>query len=116
MTRQFGLRQYGQSERAKAIRKLDTALSQLIHARDRTCITCGRGDIPLDAGRFRRRECMATRFDYRNVAGQCKKENRFEGGEPYEFGIAIGERFGNGAAAKLFKLSKTTKQWEIGEL
>ena len=49
---------------------------------------------------------MATRFDYRNVAGQCKKENRFEGGEPYEFGIAIDERFGKGTAAKL---SKTTK-------
>ena len=50
------------------------------------------------------RECMATRFDYRNVAGQCKKENRFEGGKPYEFGLAIDERFGKGAAAKLFKL------------
>jgi hypothetical protein len=59
----FGLNKYGQSERAKAIRKLDDALSQLIRARDRSYITCGRGDIPLDAGHFRRRECMATRFD-----------------------------------------------------
>lgn len=53
---------------------------------------------------------MATRFDYRNVASQCKKENHFEGGKPYEFGLAIDERFGKGTAAKLFKLSKTTKQ------
>jgi hypothetical protein len=57
---------------------------------------------------------MATRFDFRNVAGQCKKENRFEGGNPYEFGLAIDERFGKGPAAKLFKLSKTTTL--IGEL
>ena len=59
---------------------------------------------------------MATRFDQRNVAGQCKKENRFEGGRPYEFGIAIEQNFGKGTAAKLFKLSKTTKQWEISQL
>ena len=59
---------------------------------------------------------MATRFDYRNVAGQCKKENRFEGGKPYEFGLEIDKRFGKGTAEKLFKLSKTIKQWEIGEL
>jgi|KBSMisStaDraftv2_1062788.scaffolds.fasta_scaffold162082_1 hypothetical protein len=49
---------------------------------------------------------MATRFDYRNVAGGCKKENRFEGRKPYEFGLAIDGRFGKGTAAKLFKLSK----------
>jgi Bacteriophage Lambda NinG protein len=116
MTRKFGLNRYGQSERAKAIRKLDAAVSKLIRARDGACITCGRGDVPLDAGHFRRRECMAPRFDYRNVAGQRKKENRFEGGKPYEFGLAIDERFGKGTATRLFKLSKTTKQWEIGEL
>jgi len=116
MTQKFGPSKNGQSERAKAIRKLDTALSQLIRARDRACITCGRGHVPLDAGHFRRRECVATRFDYRNVAGQCKKANRFEGGKPYEFGLAIDERFGKGTAARLFKLSKTTEEWKIGEL
>lgn len=59
---------------------------------------------------------MATRFDYRNVAGQCKKENRFEGGKPYEFGLAIDKIFGKGRTQRLFKLSETSKQWEIGEL
>jgi hypothetical protein len=53
---------------------------------------------------------MASRFDYRSVAGQCKKENCFEGGEPYAFGLAIDERCGKGTAAKLYKLSKTAKQ------
>ena len=59
---------------------------------------------------------MATRFDYRNVAGQCEKENRFEGGKPYKLGFAIDERFGKSPEAKLFKFSKTTEHWEIGEL
>jgi hypothetical protein len=45
-----------------------------------------------------------------------QEKNRFEGGKPYEFALAIDERFGKGTAAKLFKLSKTIKQWEIGEL
>ena len=58
---------------------------------------------------------MATRLDYRNVAGRCKKENRFEGGKPYEFAIRREIRKRH-TTAKLFKLSKTTKQWEIGEL
>jgi hypothetical protein len=31
------------ADRAKAIRKLDVALSKLIRARDRACVTCGRG-------------------------------------------------------------------------
>jgi hypothetical protein len=49
------------------------SLSKLVRSRDGACITCGRGDVPLDAGNYRRRECMATRFDYRNLAGHCTK-------------------------------------------
>ena len=109
MVRKCGLNKYGQSDKAKAIRKLDAALSKLIRARDSACVTCGRGDVPLDAGHFRRRECMATRFDCRDLAGQCKKENRFEGGKPSEFGIAIDTNFGKGTAQQLFNLSQTTK-------
>jgi hypothetical protein len=45
-----------------------------------------------------------------------QKCNRFEGGRPYEFGIAIDKRWGKGTAARLYKLSQTTKQWEIKEL
>jgi Bacteriophage Lambda NinG protein len=66
-------------------------LPKLTHARDHACITCGRGDIPLDARHFRRRERMATRFDSRNVAGQCTKENRFKGGNLQKFSLAIGK-------------------------
>jgi hypothetical protein len=79
MTRKFGLSKYGQSDRAKAIRKLDGALSTLIRARDSACVPCGWGDVLWMLATPGGEKCMATRFDYRNVAGQCKKENRFEG-------------------------------------
>jgi hypothetical protein len=45
---------------------------------------------------------MATRFHHRNVTGRRKKENRFEGGQRYEFGFAIDKKFGAGTVQKLF--------------
>ena len=48
---------------------------------------------------------MATRFDYRNLAGQCKEENCSEGGKSYEGGIATDTNFGKRTAQQLFKLS-----------
>lgn len=110
------MNKHAKTERAKAIRKLDTALSILIRAGQSTCASCGRITTELDAGHFRRRECMATRFDYRNLRAQCRKCNRFEGGRPYELGLAIDEAWGKGTAQKLFQLSKTIKQWELDEL
>jgi hypothetical protein len=44
----------------------------------------------LDAGRFGRRERLATCFDSRNVAGQRSKEDRFEGRNLQKFSLAIG--------------------------
>jgi hypothetical protein len=79
----------GKPKTAKPIRTLGDALSDLIRARDGSRITCGRGDVSLDARHFRRRECLATRFDSRNIAGHCTKENRLKGGDQ-EFSLAIG--------------------------
>jgi hypothetical protein len=45
----------------------------------------------LDARRFWRRERMATRFDSRNVAWQCAKENRLKGGNLHKVSLAIGK-------------------------
>ena len=59
---------------------------------------------------------MGTRFSYQNVAKQCKKCNRFEGGRPYEFSVAIDKRYGKGTAKKLYQLSMKIRQWEISEL
>ena len=59
---------------------------------------------------------MSTRFDYRNVAPQCLKCNRFEGGRPYEFGIWIDNKWGAGTSKELYDISKQTKQWDLKEL
>lgn len=110
------LNRSGKSEKSKAIHKLDVALSNLIRSTDEVCATCGKPHEVYDCGHFRRRECMATRFDYRNVAKQGQKENRFEGGKPYEFGLYIDRKWGRGTAKKLYRLSKKIWQWEISEL
>ena len=115
MKRKFGLNKHGKSEKSKAISKLDIALSVLIRSRYKQCATCGSGG-ELDCGHFRRRECMATRFDYKNVAGQCKKDNRFSGGLPFEFGLFIDKTWGKGTAKFLYERSKEIWQWEINEL
>ena len=102
MIRNFGPNRYAESDKAKAISKLDVALSKLVRSRDGSYITCGRGYVPLDAGHFRGRECMATCFHHRNITGRCKKENRFEGRQRYEFGFAIDKKFGAGTVQELF--------------
>jgi hypothetical protein len=56
------------------------------------CPYCVReGDIPLDALLFRRRERVATRFDYRHIAGQCTKEDRFESRSLSKLSLATGK-------------------------
>jgi hypothetical protein len=83
------LNNHEQTDGEKAVRKRDDALPRL-GAWEGACIACGRGDIPLDARHFWRRECVATRFDSRNVARQCAKEGRSKGGNLQEFSLPIG--------------------------
>jgi hypothetical protein len=49
---------------------------------------------------------MATRFDARNVAEQCAKENRFEGGNLQESSPAIRK----GTQQQLFPLFNATEE------
>jgi hypothetical protein len=84
------LNNHGQTGREKAIRKRDDALPRL-RAWEGACIARGRGDVSLDACLLRWRECVATCFDFWNIAGQCAKENRFEGGDLQEFSVASGK-------------------------
>ena len=59
---------------------------------------------------------MATRFDPRNVAGQCPRDNVFLFGREYDFGIALDKKWGKGTAKELYLLSKESKQWSVKEL
>ena len=101
----------------KAKKKLDIAFSILIRERDKDlpCITCGASGRQMDAGHFRRRECMSTRWDYKNCNSQCSKCNRFES-RGYEYGINLDKRWGKGTAKELFHLSMKMKNWTAEEI
>lgn len=103
--------------------KLDKVFSDYIKLRDCVngkgqCFTCG--DLlpkeELDAGHFRSRKYTSTRYNEKNVQLQCKKCNRFNGGEPYQFGIEIDKKYGEGTALELIKKSFETKKFTIDEL
>lgn len=101
---------------AKAIAKLDKAVSVMVRAQPGGCITCPQMNEPFDCGHFRWREQMSTRFDYKNLAKQCWSCNRFQGGRPYEFSLHIDKTWGKGTSTKLFKASQKLKQWDDREL
>ena len=88
----------------------------MIRARDSICITCDQPHEVMDCGHFRRRELMATRFHPMNLNAQGVKENRFEGGRTFEYGIAIDKKYGTGWSAFLNELSKKIEPWTTTEL
>ena len=104
------------SEHQAEIRKTDIAVSKMIRENATECITCGEPHEVYDCGHFRRREIMATRFHPWNIHPQGRKENRFEGGRMFEYGLAIDEKYGAGTALFLKKLSEKIEPWTTTEL
>lgn len=117
MQRRKPLQPHSKDPRKKAIAALDRAFSLMVRERDKAfgCITCGRQSAVMDAGHFRRRECMSTRFNPMNVNMQCAKCNRFES-KGYEYGVALDSKYIKGTAALLERISKEHKQWTLNEL
>lgn len=118
-----GIHRHSKQPQAKAIYKLDRALSDLVRSHYLPLGECMDGcGIQIksvndaDAGHFRRRECMSTRFDLRNLILQARKCNRFDGGRPYETSLAIDKLWGNGTAQELERASHKTVQWPVSEL
>lgn len=113
-----GLHRVGSTDRQRAVHYTDVAVSQMIHVRDKDegCITCGAKDRQMDNGHFRRRENMSTRFHPLNCNLQCTKENRFEGGKTFEYGLALDKKYGKGCALFLEKLSRKIEHWTETEL
>lgn len=102
--------------RVKLKRKLDIVFSPIIRERDKgkPCIDgCGRKGE--QAGHFRRRELMATRWHPQNVNGQSAYCNAWDN-DGYRHAIGIDKRWGKGTAKKLEFLSRQTKQWSVEEL
>lgn len=104
-------------------KKLDVAFSKYIRMRDckegyGQCITC-RSILPfneLDAGHFVGRRYNHTRYDEMNVNTQCRRCNRFEGGEKYEYGKRLNEKYGEGTAEELERKSCLIKKFTVEEL
>ena len=101
---------------ATLIAELDTVFSLWIRYRDTdsfgygNCITCGRRIYYKDGdcGHGVVRHHIATRFDERNCALQCRECNRFEGGKQEVFAQAVDKKHGPGTWATLQTLSRST--------
>lgn len=94
---------------------LDAIFSQCIrrsHADFRGFVVCATCPAyghwrSFDNGHFQRREHMATRYDPRNCAPQCKNCNRVNEGMNAEFAEYINMIHGTGVAEELVKLATT---------
>jgi hypothetical protein len=116
----------GRTEKQKAIDKLDHALSVLVRTTfPKECATCLEIHDEYDCGHWQKREHMATRFHPMNIFPQGLKENRFEGGQEWQFAKGIVKRYGKGADDFLYGLAhpkhekgKIAKDdgWQVNEL
>jgi hypothetical protein len=96
--------------------KADKAFSEYIRVRDAdttgmvVCITCEKRNHwqESDAGHFVPRDRKITRYDERNVNGQCQYCNRYRSGEQYKYGLAIDLKYGPGTAQELVDMSTQT--------
>ena len=116
MKKIWGLHKIGSTSIQKEIAKLDMALSKLVRAYEKECITCGSRTAQMDCGHFRVRQNMSTRFHPLNVHAQCVKENRFQGGKTYEYGLALDKKYGKGTSLFLENLSRKICQWDLKQL
>ena len=85
------------------------------------CCTCSKLGFwkEMDAGHFIPRQNKSTRFEDKNVFGQCRRCNRFYNGSPAEYAQFLSKRFGEGILDELIQLSHQAKKYtqtEINEL
>lgn len=91
-----------------------------------TCITCprrvlfkdreGRFYRTANAGHFQPEIRSNTRYDWRNVNGQCTVCNYQGLGEQVKYARAIDLKYGNGIAAELEQLAHIPHTFTIDEL
>ena len=72
------------------------------------CFTCGNWDHwkDVDCGHGISRAKLSTKFHEKNNHPQCRKCNRFKGGEQFEYMIKVDEKYGKGTAEMLRTMSK----------
>lgn len=109
--------------RKKAISSLDRAFSKMIRERDKDlpCIACNRFHRTYEAGHFRPRGMMPTRWDPINVNKEGYGCNRTH---VTKYGIKdmelyrenLDKRWGKGTATMLYKISQSMRQFSIEEM
>ena len=105
-------------------RKLQAAVNLYARLRDCAgqggceCISCGKW-YPfedLDGGHFIPTTSSATRYDERNVNGQCIKCNRFLHGNGIHYYETMVKKYGQAVIDELMSLEHIIKKWTIPEL
>ncbi|MFS8160063.1 MAG: recombination protein NinG, partial [Candidatus Roizmanbacteria bacterium] len=82
------------------------------------CITCDNIEYwkYADAGHFRPRKHTSTFVHEKNLSSQCKSCNQIKGGREKEHGEALDNKWGEGTAEMLIKLSHEPKRFNQEEL
>src|SRR3990172_9406276 len=90
----------GKGKNLKTLKnKLDKVFSLWIRKRDANeqgigaCYTCNHV-TKIEAGLFIPRQHAGTRWDARNVHGQCNYCNRWQHGNLYAYGLALQKQYG----------------------
>ena len=85
--------------------------------KDKNCISCNQPLIgKFDAGHFFPATKASTRFDVRNISGQCVFCNRHKHGNLYQYHIRLLTKIGLKEFEDLERQSKKMKKWEKDEL
>ena len=117
-------RTHTRNEHQAKIEATDRAVSLVIRERDRdeACIACGKVHDKYDAGHYRRRELMSTRFHPFNLNNEGTGCNR--GTHNNKYGMKdmdlyrenIDKKWGAGTAQFLYKLSQKIEPFTTDEL
>ena len=119
--RKKGVRKKGLPTLASLRRKLDQVFSKWIRGRDAPfkgigpCYTCNRNAV-LEAGHFVPRQHAATRWDERNVHGQCNYCNRWLHGNPYAYGLALQKEYGQATVDELWRSKRVAVKFTRSDI
>lgn len=117
-------RTHSRNEHAAGIEATDRAFSLMIRDRDadQPCIACNQFHKEYDAGHYRKREDMPTRYHPWNVNREGKGCNRgthsvkFASKDMDLYRENLNVRWGKGTTEFLYRLSQNIEPWETREL
>ncbi len=111
-------------KRKSIVKELDSVFSQYVRRRDSNldgyveCATCGtcKPVKQMQNGHFQSRGKYPTRWHEHNTGPQCVGCNMFKQGEQYKMSKYLDEKYGEGTADKMVRLSNTTAKFSDADL